>query len=318
MQHVLTPSFSLVVPVYGNEQGIKALLDAVRGIAAQIDDGFEAVFVVDGSPDRSFALLRETLPSSGFRSRLISLSRNFGAFSAIRVGLEHASGSVIAVMAADLQEPPELVLEFNERLKNGDADVAFGLRAGRHDPLATRVTSSVFWWVYRRLVISDIPPGGVDIFAMTSGFRDELLRLGESNSSLLAQLFWLGGRREFVPYVRRRRQHGSSGWTLKKKLRYLSDSLFSFTDLPIRALLFFGVFGVCVAGLVGAAVLLGRLLGLIHVPGYAATALIITFFGALNSLGLGLVGTYAWRAYENTKARPLAVIQSNTDFSGDN
>lgn len=315
MQSVLTPELSLVVPIYGNEGSIDALLDAIRGIQASTGPGFEAVFVVDGSPDRSYALLHERLPQAGFTAQLISLSRNFGSFPAIRVGLEFARGRVIAVMAADLQEPPELVVKFLEVLGHGDVDVAFGVREGRQDPALSRLASRMFWDVYRRFVMPDIPKGGVDIFAVTSRFRDRLLQLRESNTSLLAQLFWLGGRRAFVPYERRERRHGRSSWTLRKKLRYLSDSVFAFTDLPVRILILLGLVSMAVAILLTMVTLVAKVFGLLTVPGYAGTLLTVLFFGAFNSLGLGVVGAYAWRAFENTKSRPLAVVQSEEFFN---
>jgi glycosyltransferase involved in cell wall biosynthesis len=315
MQPLLNPPLSLVVPVYGNEGAIEALLEAVRGIAARAGGDFEAVFVVDGSPDRSYALLHERLPQAGFASQLISLSRNFGAFSAIRVGLEKARGSVIAVMAADLQEPPELVLGFYDALKNNAHDVAFGVREGRSDPWLSKLASNAFWSLYRRLVMRDIPKGGVDIFAVTARFRERLLALGESNTSLLAQLFWLGGRRSFISYERRSREHGKSAWTLGKKLRYLSDSIFAFTDLPVRILIALGVVAMSIAIILSIVTLAAKLSGLVPVPGYTGTMLTVLFFGAFNSLALGVVGTYAWRAFENTKGRPLAVIQSEETFN---
>ena len=314
MQPVLTPRLTVVVPVYGNEGSIDELLAALSGIGASMDGSFEAVLVVDGSPDRSFALLHERLPGAGFDSTLIALSRNFGAFAAIRAGLEQARGDVIAVMAADLQEPPELALQFHARLAAGDGDVAFGVRESRQDPALSQLASGLFWRVYRRWVMPDIPKGGVDIFALTSGFRDRLVALREANSSLLAQLFWLGGRRVFVPYQRRAREHGKSAWTLRKKMRYLSDSVFAFTDLPVRLLIWAGMAGLVIAGLAGVVTALARFAGMVDVPGYAMTMLAILFFGALNSLGLGVVGSYAWRAFENTKQRPLAVVQSFQQF----
>ncbi|MEQ1513699.1 MAG: glycosyltransferase family 2 protein [Lysobacteraceae bacterium] len=315
MQPILNPSLSLVVPVYGNEASIDALLDAIRAINDRAGPGFETVFVVDGSPDRSYALLRDRLPKAGFSSQLISLSRNFGSFSAIRVGLEKARGDVIAVMAADLQEPPDLVLSFFEALRNDAHDVAFGVREQRFDPWLGRLASNVFWSLYRRFVISDIPKGGVDIFAVTARFRDRVIKLTESHSSLLAQLFWLGGRRAFVGYQRRARAHGKSAWTLRKKIRYLSDSVFAFTDLPVRVLIAIGGVSMLVAFVLGIITLVAKLSGLVQVPGYAGTMLAILFFSAFNSLALGVVGMYAWRAFENTKGRPLAVIQSEEIFS---
>ena len=315
MQRILKRSLSLVVPVYGNEGSIDELLKAIGSIHGKVDGDFEAVFVVDGSPDRSHSFLERQLPYAGFPAQLISLTRNFGAFSAIRVGLEKSRGRVIAVMAADLQEPPELVHAFYGALCDGANDVAFGVREGRADPWLDKLASNLFWSMYRRFVIHDIPRGGVDIFAVSDRFRDQLLKLPESNSSLLAQLFWLGGRRSFIGYERRRRTHGKSAWTLRKKLRYLSDSIFAFTDLPVQLLIALGAVAMVVAVALSVLVLAAKLSGWVEVPGYAGTMLTILFFGAFNSLGLGVVGAYAWRAFENTKARPLAVVHSEQRFN---
>ncbi|MEN4950926.1 glycosyltransferase family 2 protein [Stenotrophomonas sp. TWI819] len=315
MQQLLNPTLTVVVPVYGNEGSIAKLIAALASIKASAQVPFEAVFVVDGSPDQSYARLREQLPSAGFDSQLIALSRNFGAFSAIRVGLEHAKSSIIAVMAADLQEPPELVLELFKTLAAGDRDIAMGVRESRDDPGLSKLASEAFWALYRRFVMPDIPKGGVDIFAVTHLMRDRLLQLKESNTSLLAQLFWLGGRRQFVPYRRLRREHGKSAWTFKKKLRYLSDSVFSFTDLPIRLLIGIGVLSLGAGVGLSMLILAAKISGLVAVPGYAGTMVAILFFGALNSLGLGVVGAYAWRTFENTKARPLSILQSLETFT---
>jgi glycosyltransferase involved in cell wall biosynthesis len=299
---------SLVVPVYGNEGSIPDLLAAITRLAPSIDAPFETVFVVDGSPDRSYELLTTQLPTCGFSSQLVLLSRNFGSFAAIRAGLEVARGDTFAVMAADLQEPPELVKTMWQILHAGDADVVVGVRNARSDPPMSRLLSGLFWRLYRRYVVPDVPPGGVDVFACNKPFRDELLKLEERHSSLIAQVFWLGYRRRFVEYDRRVRQHGTSAWTLRKKLNYMMDSVFAFTDLPIRILIRGGGIVAGLSGLFAIVVVLSRLAGLITVQGYAVTILAIVFFGALNLFGLGLVGSYAWRAYENTKARPLHVV----------
>jgi glycosyltransferase involved in cell wall biosynthesis len=299
---------SLVIPVYRNEASIDALLEAVDDLGRTVGMPFEAVFVVDGSPDRCYEILRERLPACGFKSQLILLSRNFGSFPAIRAGMQAGTGQFFAVMAADLQEPPELVREMAAILAAGDADVVVGVRSGRDDPAASQWMSRLFWWMYRRYVVPEVPPGGVDIFGCNQAFRDELLRLDERHSSLIAQMFWLGFRRRFVDYRRRERRHGSSGWTLSKKINYMMDSVFAFTDLPIRLLIRGGGLVAALAALFGAVVVLLRLQGAIQVPGYTLTILSIIFFGSLNLFALGVVGSYAWRAYENTKQRPLHVV----------
>lgn len=305
---------TLVIPVYRNETNLPDLLTAVAALDVQLDGELEVVFVVDGSPDRCYEILREKLPMQPFRSKLVLLSRNFGSFMAIRTGLQNGSGDRFAVMAADLQEPPELVLEMNRVLLRKDIDVVVGVREGRQDPWATRTASKIFWGLYRRYVIPEIPPGGVDMFACNKAFRDTLLTLDERHSSLIAQIFWLGYRREVVTYTRQERVHGKSAWTLRKKVNYLMDSVFSFTDLPIRLLTRIGAFGSALAALFGVFTLIAKLHGVIEVPGYAMIMLTITFLGCLNLLGLGIVGSYAWRTYENTKNRPLAIPMRVEDF----
>lgn len=298
---------SLIVPVYKNEESLPDLLEALQDMNGQLAGSLEVVLVVDGSPDRSYAILQERLPATGLRATLVLLTRNFGAFAAVRMGLELAAGDFFAVMAADLQEPPELALQMLALLEQDQADVVIAERAMRHDPWWQRWQSQLFWTLYRRYVVADMPPGGVDVFACNRAFRDALLALQERRSSLIAQIFWLGFRRAGVPYVRLPRRHGQSAWTWRKKVAYLADSVFAFSDLPLRLLVRAGGLGVLVALALGGAAIVGRLMGWIDVPGYAMTLIVILFFGALNLLSLGIVGAYAWRAYENTKQRPQAL-----------
>ena len=307
---------SLVIPVYRNADSLPELLDGISGLAARLDEPLEAVFVVDGSPDQSYALLRERLPTLPFASQLLVHSRNFGAFAAIRSGLAAARGEQLAVMAADLQEPIDLTERFFALLARDEADVVVGTRSARADPFASRMASALFWRAYRAWVQPDIPPGGVDVFGCTRAFRDDLLTLGEANSSLIGQLFWLGQRRVVLPYERLARRHGRSAWSFSRKLKYLMDSLFAFSDLPVRLLMLIGMLGLATAFVLGGTVLGARLLGAVPIPGYAMTMITLLFFGALNTFGLGLVGAYVWRAYENTKQRPLAVVYRSHAFDG--
>jgi glycosyltransferase involved in cell wall biosynthesis len=300
--------YSIVIPVYKNEASIPRLLQVLTNINQELSGQLEVVFVVDGSPDQSYALLRDAIDKLNFPSQLLAHSRNFGSFPAIRTGLMAARGKYFGVMAADLQEPPELLVAFFMALDADECDVAIGTRVGRNDPLMSRLASSIFWGIYRRLVVKDMPKGGVDVFGCNRQFRDHLLQLEESRSSLIALIFWLGFRRKIVGYERQLRQEGKSAWTLSKKMDYMMDSVFAFTDYPIRLLIRLGAIGSILSILLGTTVLIARLLGEIEVPGYAATMITVLFLDAINLFGLGLVGTYAWRGYENSKQRPLAVV----------
>jgi len=305
---------SLVIPVYRNEETLPELLGVLARLDRDLAGVLEVVFVIDGSPDRSLALLVDALPGSGLKAKVLEMSRNFGAFAAIRAGLAEATGPYFAVMAADLQEPPQLALEFFRRLAAGTCDVVCGVREERDEPLRVRLASALFWGAYRRLVQAEMPKGGIDVFGCNSLARDQLVALPEAHSSLVGQLIWLGLRRDEVPYRRQARRHGKSAWTLRKKLAYMFDSCLSFSDLPVRVLFAIGCLALAVALVYGSIVVIARLTGLISEPGYAATVLLVSGFGALNALGLSVVGAYAWRAFENTKGRPLAIVQRRFEF----
>jgi glycosyltransferase involved in cell wall biosynthesis len=303
---------SLVVPVYGNSGSIARLLETIEGIGGRVEGELEAIFVVDGSPDDSRELLLSTLESNALPARVVEHSRNFGSFAAIRTGMSLARGGYIAVMAADLQEPPDLVVEFLRRLRSEDVDIVAGERASRDD--RGDAFSKVYWRLYRRFVLQEVPAGGADVFACTAAVRDVICSLEPVHTSLVAQLFWVGFRRELVAYDRQP-SPGSSGWTLRRKLRYLTDSVFAFSDLPVQILWFAGIVGLTLGTIVAALAVIARIVGAVDVPGYTATILVIVFFGSLNMVGLGIVGSYTWRAYETVKGRPGGIVREVVEFT---
>jgi len=299
---------SLVIPVYRNEGNIPALIDAIESLNKESPEPIEVVFVIDGSPDRSGEILAAGRESYTFPYQIVFHSRNFGSFTAIRTGMEYARGKMIAVMAADLQEPPSLILDFFSRLSSGEVDIVFGQRTARKDAWLRDKLSNTFWWLYRKLVIRDIPKGGVDIFACNRVVADTVLQIFEPNSSLIAQLFWVGFRREFVPYERRQREIGESSWSFSRRLRYMMDSIFSFSDMPILVVLWLGVAGCFLSLAFGAVVAFARIVGWIQAPGYTALAVLITFSTSALLAVQGIIGSYLWRTFENTKRRPLRII----------
>ncbi|CAN5685016.1 glycosyltransferase family 2 protein [soil metagenome] len=305
---------SLVIPVYNNVENLPRLFEELGTFAARLGDQVEVVFVVDGATDGSLIWLQDRLPAWHVQAQLLELSRNFGSFAAIAAGLAAGKGEQLAVIAADLQEPPDLIIEFHRVLKAGEADIVLGSRTGRADPFLSRWLSESFWRIYRRFVVPEMPRGGVDVFGCSSEVRDRLLQLQESNTNLIALLFWLGFRRQFIPYLRRPRLEGRTGWTLGRKLRYAIDSIFSFTDLPIRALLLLGAGGTLFAMAAAAVVFLMWALGRIPVLGYTPLMLVITFFGGLTALGLGIVGQYLWLALQNSRRRPNFIVKSTSHF----
>jgi glycosyltransferase involved in cell wall biosynthesis len=307
--------YSVVVPVYGNRDTLPALVDRFASIQQQVDGELEVVFVVDGSPDNSYDVLRDRLSDGRLRAQLITHSRNFGSYAAIRTGLGAARGDYIAIMAADMQEPPELTLDFFRLLSTGEYDIGVGARTGRDDPVRSSMMSRAFWRGYRRFVMPDIPNGGVDIFACTHQVAAQLTRMHESHTSMVSQLFWLGYRRVEVPYQRLPRPSGRSGWSVRRKLKYMLDSIFAFTNLPITMLIIIGALGLLASSITAATVLGVWAAGGIDVPGYTALMLVTLLMGSALLTGLGVVGSYVWRTYENSKGRPFAVSRSHEIFA---
>lgn len=305
--------YSVIIPVYKNEESIPRLINTLTEVFAKRPEvEFEVVFVVDGSPDNSFMLLKNMQSDMPFLSKVLLLSRNFGALEAVKAGMAHANGDFNCVLAADLQEPPELLLDMLNKHIKTNCDLVLGVRNNRNDPLLTKLFSITFWMVYRKLVVKEVPRGGVDIFACSRRVRELLAAFRESRTSLIGLIFWVGFTKEFVEYDRLERIEGVSAWSFSKKFDYMLDSIFSFTDLPIKAMLGLGGVGVIFSLALGIVVLTIRLGGGVSVPGYTATLLTILFMGSLNLLAVGLVGGYAWRCYENSKGRPNSIVSNIT------
>jgi len=306
-----TFQYSIVIPVYRNAESLADLVTRLTVFASSRQGTMEAVFVVDGSPDDSLAALNRLLAGTQLSAQVVSLTRNFGSFPAIRIGLATARGRFIGVMAADLQEPIEVVASFFDQLEAGDCDIVLGERVGRADPQLSSLASRAYWGAYRRFVNREVPQGGVDVFGCTREVAAEISALREVHTSLIGLLYWVGFRRKYVRYERVARVKGESGWTFRAKLRYLLDSIYAFTDLPITVLQVVGALGMAGSFVLGLVVLVAWAIGAVKQPGY--TPLIIAILASTSAilLGLGIVGSYVWRAYENGKGRPVALIASH-------
>jgi glycosyltransferase involved in cell wall biosynthesis len=306
--------YSVVVPIYRNRDSLPTLVDRLVTLNKQRGGQLEGVFVVDGSPDDSLEVLRTALADVQLRAQVLSHSRNFGSMPAVRTGLTVARGDYIGVMAADLQEPAEVVSAFFDALEADECDIALGQRMGRRDPALSSALARVYWRVYQRFINREIPTGGIDVFGCTRAVAERIVSFPEVHTSLIGLLFWLGFRRKFIPYMREARHSGRSGWTFGRKLRYLFDSIYAFTDLPIILLQVIGLVGTLISFMIGMLVLVGWIIGAVKQPGY--TPLMIAIAGATSAmlLALGVVGSYVWRTYENSKGRPMALVASHEFF----
>ena len=300
-------SVSIVVPVYKNEGSIEHLLNRISEISGAVTGSVEAVFVVDGSPDKSLEVLRSSLPRDGFDSKVLLLSRNFGAFSAIRAGLREARGEATVVMAADLQEPTSLILDMLGIVQRDEADVAVGVRQSRKDGVVSRTLSAVFWKVFNRVSSLELPRGGVDIFALSRSARETLNSFEESSTSLIGLIYWMGFRRQEVPYHRVERQVGKSSWSLQKRINYAKDSITAFSEFPLSVFLWSGVIGAVVSLVFAFIGAFQYIFTSDHQSQREITAIGLLFVASYLMAGLGIIGTYLWRLAENVRNRPDSI-----------
>ena len=300
-------SVSIVVPVYKNEGSIDQLLHRINEISAAVSGMVEAVFVVDGSPDKSLDTLRSRLPMAGFDAKVLLLSRNFGAFSAIRAGLREARGDATVVMAADLQEPTSLITNMLGIVQRDEADVAVGVRQSRKDGVVSRTLSAVFWKIFNRVSSLELPRGGVDIFALSRSARETLNTFEESSTSLIGLIYWMGFRRQEVPYHRVERRVGKSSWSLQKRINYAKDSVTAFSEFPLTVFLWSGAVGAIVSlvfALIGA---FQYIFTSDHQSQREVTAIGLLFVASYLMAGLGVLGTYLWRIADNVRKRPDSI-----------
>jgi glycosyltransferase involved in cell wall biosynthesis len=302
------------VPIYGNRDSVAALIDRLVALRDDLGGDLEGVFVVDGSPDDSLSILRGLLASGVLEAQVLSHSRNFGSASAVRSGLAVARGDFIAVMAADLQEPAEVVQSFFELLREDECDIALGERIGRDDPASSAAMANLYWRFYQRFINREIPTGGVDVFGCTRAIAQRIVAFPETHTSLIALLYWLGYRRRYVQYHRQARHSGSSGYTFRRRFRLLYDSIYAFTDLPIILLQVIGFFGMVLSILIAIGVFVAWLVGAVRQPGYTPLMIAIAGSTSVLLLGLGVVGSYVWRTYENSKSRPLELVATHEYF----
>jgi dolichol-phosphate mannosyltransferase len=295
---------SIVVPVYHNELNLPDLFPALQTAAA--GDDYEFVFVDDGSADGSWAAL-EAFAAREPRAKAVKLSRNFGSFTACLAGLGHASGDAAVIISADLQDPPELIPQMVARWKEGHR-IVMAVREKREEPWLQRALAGIYYSLLRRFAIANMPRGGFDFVLIDRKVIDVLTRVQEKNTTLMGLIVWTGFPSASIPYVRRARQKGRSMWTLAKKLRYFIDSFVAFSHFPVRLMQILGAVA-AFCGLVYAVVVIClRLLHRIPVEGWAALMVVVLFMGGIQLVMLGVLGEYLWRTLDETKLRPLYVV----------
>lgn len=304
------PKLSIIIPCYFNEENIpvtaQTLIENERAFDADVE--FEYVLVDDGSKDNTYEAILAFHKQYPDKIKAVKLASNVGSHNAILAGLHYATGDVCVILAADLQDPPELIPKMYGYWKQG-LKLVLANRTDREESFGQRFFATTFHALIKRLALKNVPDGGFDLVLFDKALKDELVKMSEKNTHILYLLVWLGYEYVNIPYTRRKRDIGVSRWTLAKKVKLLIDSFIAFSFFPIRAISFLGlILGLGAFGY-GSFVILARMFGWIpYVQGWSSLMVVFVLVSAFQMMALGIIGEYVWRALDASRRRPNFVV----------
>jgi len=306
----LRPTLSLVLPIFNEEEVISELHRQLQSFLAKLSEqalDAEVVFVNDGSRDRSMELLRE-VGAGEPRYRILSFARNFGHQTAITAGVDYARGQAVVVMDADLQDPPEVVLEMVRKWREG-FDVVYGRRRGREGETWFKLlTARWFYRIFAAMIPIEVPLDTGDFRLMSRKVVVALRELREAHRFVRGMVAWIGFKQTEVLYDRPGRFAGETKYPLRKMVRFAIDGITSFSILPLRFSTYLGMLMIVASFGVVAYALLAKYAYHQAVPGWTAIMIIVTIFASVQLLMIGILGEYIGRIYEEVKRRPLYVV----------
>ena len=298
------PTLSVIVPCFNEELNLPILYGRVRDVLDANGVDWEMIAVDDHSRDRTFEVASGLATQDG-RVRALRLARNVGSHVALMCGLDHALGRAAVMIAADMQDPPEIILELLQRWRQGD-QVVWAIRTARKGVGAVEgICSQFFHKVMTRIIGNgDLAGHGADVFIIDRVAIDALIQCREGNLSLFSLLAWLGFQQSTVPYVKVERHHGRSGWTFRKKMKLFVDSVTAFSYFPIRVMSLVGI-GIAFLGFLYALfVALHAWVAGGGVAGWSSLMIVILVTGGLQMTMLGVLGEYLWRTLDEARGRP--------------
>lgn len=300
---------SVVLPCYCEAENLPILHGRMRAVLAQSGLDWEMLVVDDHSPDNTFDVAAG-LAAGDPKVKVVRLARNSGSHVGSVCGIELAQGDAAVVMAADLQDPPEVLPEMIARWRAGD-QVVWACRRQRVGVSAFgRLLSAMYYKLLARLVPNEtLPPQGADFFLLDRKVMDALIRCGESNFSILALVLWLGFRQGQIAYDKQERLHGRSNWNFTRKVRLLIDSIISFSHLPLRLISLLGI-AVALAGFVYAVfIAVSYFVVSAPVEGWSSLMVITLLLSGTQMIMLGVIGEYVWRTLHESRRRPRYNIE---------
>lgn len=303
---------SIIIPVYYNEDNLVPLYEDLKEkFIDRIDYDYEIIMVDDGSKDNSIKVMK-MLKLRDDKIRIIKLSRNFGSHAAMLCGLNNCSGNCAVIKCADLQEPTELIIEMVDQWQK-DNNVVLAVREGREESKSREMFANMYYSMVKHLALPNMPNKGFDVYLLDRKVIDTISRMDERNSALTGQVLWSGFSTAYVYYVRKKREVGKSRWTLKKKIKLVMDSLFSFSNIPIVAVEVGGA-----VSLIGAVVwiiveLILKVSGHITIQGWTLLMIFQLFSFGVIMLTLGILGEYLWRTFDASRNRPTYIVEYQDD-----
>lgn len=300
------PELSLVIPIYNEEEVLPQLDGRVRELLTTLALDAEVVFVNDGSRDRSMDLLRE-MATREPRYKVVGFARNFGHQRAITAGIDHARGKAVVVMDADLQDPPEVILEMVKKWREG-FDVVYGRRRTREGETAFKLlTAKIFYRVFAAMIPIKVPLDTGDFRLMSRRVVLAMRELRETHLFVRGLVSWVGFKQCAVEYDRAARAAGETKYPLKKMISFALDGIASFSVLPLRFATYIGLLVGFGSVLYATAAVITFLVGR-TVPGWTTTVVLVSFLFSVQLLVTGVLGEYVGRIYEQVKGRPLYVV----------
>lgn len=303
------PKLSVIIPCYYNEDNIPVTMRELAANEANFpaEVSFEYVLVNDGSGDDTLGALQRAQAQYPGKVRIVDLTANVGSYNAIVAGMAHATGDCQAVITADLQDPPELMVQMYDYWLRG-FKLVVGNRQDREETGLGSKLAKLFHWLMKHMAIKNIPDGGFDFVFFDRRVSQQVASMQERNSNVFYLMVWLGYPYVNIPYVRRKREIGISRWTLSKKVKLLIDSLLAFSFVPIRAISVVGLGLGAVALLYGLYIIGLRLLGPAEPQGWTTLMVVLLFVSAFQMIALGVIGEYVWRGLDTARQRPMYLV----------
>ena len=308
---------SIIIPVYYNEANLPLLYEDIREkiIKPALFD-YEIVMVDDGSGDNSWVEM-EKIAALDKNVKIYHLSRNFGSHAAILCGLEHCTGDCAVVKAADLQEPTEIIPEMFTLWKEG-YNVVLAIRKDREETGSQKFFANFYYWLVRTFALKQMPKNGFDIYLIDRKVINVLKLMDEKDSALTGQILWSGFKTAEVPYVRQERKIGKSRWTLQKKFRLVTDTLYSFSTVPITLVTTIGLITFIISLIWALIVFINKITGNIPVSGFTTMFIFQLFSFGITMITLGVIGGYLWRTFDASRNRPIYIIEKDNQHQNEN